>query len=82
MTAAGLTKTMAPRTKDTIQEYPLPKQHADVREFYRNVIRACHGEEIQLVKQEELLRVMKLMEAVFESAEQNKVITDFEERCK
>ena len=81
-TAAGLTKTMAPRTADTIQEYPLPKQNADVREFYRNVIRACYGEEAQLVKHEELLRVMKLMEAVFESAEQSKVITDFEERCK
>ena len=36
----------------------------------------------QLIKHVELLRVMKLMEAVFESAEQNKVITDFEERCK
>lgn len=82
VTAAGLTKTMAPRTKDTIQEYSLPRQHADVLEFYRNVVRACHGEEIQLVKHDELLRVMKLMEAVFESAQQNKVITDFEERCK
>lgn len=82
VTAAGLTKTMAPRTAETIREYPLPKQDADVREFYRNVIRACHGEETQLVRHDELLRVMKLMEAVFESAEQNKVITDFEERCK
>lgn len=82
VTAAGLTKTMAPRTKDTIQEYPLPKQHADVREFYRNVVKACHGEEVQLVKHGELLRVMKLMEAIFESAQLNKVITDFEERCK
>ncbi len=81
VTAAGLTKTMAPRTKETIQEYPLPCQKADVRDFYRNVIRAAHGEEAQLIKHEELMRVMKLMEAVFESAEQNKVITDFEERC-
>ena len=82
VTAAGLTKTMAPRTKDTIHEYPLPKQRADVREFYRNVVKACHGEEMQLVKHGEMLRVMKLMEAVFESAQLNKVITDFEERCK
>ena len=82
VTAAGLTKTMAPRTAETIREYPLPKQDADVREFYCNVIRACHGDETQLVKHNEVLRVMKLMEAVFESAEKNKVITDFEERCK
>ena len=82
VTAAGLTKTMAPRTNETIKEYPLPKQIADVRDFYRNVIKAIAGEEEQLIKHEELMRVMKLMEAIFESAEQNKVITDFEERCK
>ena len=82
VTAAGLTKTMAPRTSETIKEYPLPKQKADVREFYRNVIKAIAGEEEQLIKHAELMRVMKLMEAVFESGEQNKVITDFEERCK
>ena len=82
VTAAGLTKTMAPRTAETIQEYPLPKQHADVKDFYRNVIQACKREEEQLIKHEELMRVMKLMEAVFESAEKNVVITDFEERCK
>ena len=82
VTAAGLTKTMAPRTNETIKEYPLPKQTADVRDFYRNVIKAISGEEEQLIKHEELMRVMKLMEAIFESGEQNKVITDFEERCK
>ena len=81
VTAAGLTKTMAPRTNETIQEYPLPKQTADVRDFYRNVAKAIHGEEPQLIKHDELMRVMKLMEAIFESAEENKVITDFEERA-
>ena len=80
VTAAGLTKTMAPRTAETIQEYSLPKQKADIKDFYRNVVKACNGEEEQLVKHEELMRVMKLMEAVFESAEKNVVITDFEER--
>lgn len=80
VTAAGLTKTMAPRTKETIAEYPLPKQTADVRDFYRNVAKAIRGEEPQLIKHHELMRVMKLMEAIFESAEQNKVITDFEAR--
>ena len=78
VTAAGLTKTMAPRTKETIQEYPLPRQDTDVREFYQNVMKAIAGEEEQLVKHHEVMRVMKLMEAVFESAEQNKVITEFD----
>ena len=80
VTAAGLTKTMAPRTNETIQEYPLPKQTADIRDYYRNISKAIRGEEEQLIKHHELMRVMKLMEAIFESAEQNKVITDFEER--
>ena len=80
VTAAGLTKTMAPRTNETIQEYPLPKQTADVREFYRNVAKAIHGQEPQLITHSQLLRVMKLMEAIFESAAENKVITDFEQR--
>ena len=82
VTAAGLTKTMAPRTKDTIEEYPLPRQQTDVRDFYRNVIKAIHGEESQIVTHKQLMRVMKLMEAVFESAEKNVVIKDFEERCE
>ncbi len=80
VTAAGLTKTMAPRTNETIREYPLPKQTADIRDYYRNICKAIRGEEEQLIKHHELMRVMKLMEAIFESAEQNKVITDFEER--
>ena len=82
VTAAGLTKTMAPRTKDTIEEYPLPRQETDVRDFYRNVIKAIYGEEPQIVTHKQLMRVMKLMEAVFESAEKNVVIKDFEKRCE
>ncbi len=82
VTAAGLTKTMAPRTSETIKEYPLPKQQSDIREFYQNVMAAIAGEEEQLIKHNELMRVMKLMEAIFESAEKNVVITDFEERYK
>lgn len=76
----GVTKTMAPRTDDTIKCYPLPIQTGDFFEFYKNVAAAIHGEETQLITHEELMRVMKLMEAIFESAETCKVITDFEER--
>lgn len=81
-TAAGLTKTMAPRTPETIREYPLPVQSADIREFYKNFVRSIRGEDTQIVKHHELMRCMKLMEAVFESANENKVITDFEQRCQ
>lgn len=80
VTAAGVTKTMAPRTSETIQEYPLPRVPCDVKDFYRNVIRHIYGKEEILVKHEQIMRVMKLMEAIFESAEKNVVITDFEDR--
>lgn len=74
VTAAGLTKTMAPRTDETIQEYPLPRVKSDVREFYRNVSASMAGEQTQLVTQDQLLRVMTLMETIFTSAEQNQLI--------
>lgn len=79
---AGLTKTMAPRTSETIHDYPLPSVSCNLKEFYLNICQAIHGETDQLIKHEELMRVMVLMEALFESAKENIVITDFEERCK
>ncbi len=74
VTAAGLTKTMAPRTSETIRRYELPRVDADVRDFYRNVIGAIHGECKQLVTHEQMMRVMRLMEALFRSAKENQVI--------
>lgn len=74
VTAAGLTKTMAPRTDETVKKYPLPEVHADIRDFYRNV-RACIHEGAQLlVRPEEVMEVMHIMEAIFRSAEQNCVV--------
>ena len=74
VTAAGLTKTMAPRTEETIQTYPLPKVESDVRDFYRNVVAAIEGKAEQLVKHAEMMRVMRLMEALFRSAETHEVV--------
>lgn len=74
----GVTKTMAPRTDDTIQTYPLPLQTRDIKEFYANVAASVRGQESPLITHAELMRVMRLMEAIMESAAQNKVITDFE----
>ena len=73
-TAAGLTKTMAPRTPETIQEYPLPEIESDVRDFYRNLIKAIAGEQEQLVKHDQVMRVMRLMEAIKLSSDTNSVI--------
>lgn len=74
-TAAGLTKTMAPRRDDSIFTEDLPKVKSDIRDFYRNVMGVIRGEETPNVKLPEVKRVMRLMEAVFESASQGQAIT-------
>jgi predicted dehydrogenase len=73
-TAAGLTKTMAPRREDTISTEELSIVKSDVRDFYRNVIKVIKKEEEPKVKLPEVMRVMKLMEAVFESAAKHEVV--------
>lgn len=73
-TSAGLTKTMAPRTDETIKTEDLPKVTADIRDFYRNVMDTINGKADILIKHNELMRVMLLMEAAFKSSETNSVI--------
>lgn len=76
-TAAGLTKTMAPRREDTIRVEELPRVPGDIADFHRNVAAVLLREEEPAVKLPEVKRVMRLMETVFESAEKNHVM-DFE----
>lgn len=73
-TAAGLTKTMAPRTEETIKSEALPIVHADVHDYYRNVMNAISGKEDILVKNEEVLRVLRLMEAIRKSADTGQAV--------
>ena len=69
VTAAGLTKTMAPRDEKTITESFIPRPASDVHDFYRNVCLAVDGKAEQIVKHAQLMRVMKIMEAAFRSDE-------------
>lgn len=66
-TAAGLTKTMAPRTEETVKTWEEERPTSDVHDFYRNVCRAIDGKEPQLITHDEVMRVMRVMEAAFES---------------
>lgn len=75
-TSAGMTKTMAPRTDDTIATFPIPRVPSDERDYYRNVAKAIRGEEKQLITHDQLRRTMKLMEAVFRSGETGEVIKE------
>ncbi|MBO5898963.1 MAG: Gfo/Idh/MocA family oxidoreductase [Clostridia bacterium] len=67
VTAAGLTKTMAPRDEKTTFESEIERPESDVHNFYRNFVCAMNGEAKQLVTHNQVMRVMKIMEAAFES---------------
>lgn len=73
-TAAGLTKTMAPRTDETITRSPLPDIKSDIHDFYRNVTDTIAGRASSLIKHDELMRCMKLMEAAFKSDEIGQIV--------
>lgn len=74
ITAAGLTKTMAPRRDDSIFTEELPKVTSDVREFYINVMAVLEGREKSRIQLPEVMRVMKLMEAIHQSAETGEIV--------
>lgn len=76
-TAAGITKTMAPRDEVTLKTYEAERPVSDVHDFYRNFVKAIDGEEKQLITHEEVRRVLSVMEACFKSAETGAPV-DFE----
>ena len=73
-TAAGITKTMAPRDELTIDSYEIERPVSDVHDFYRNYVAAINGECDQLIKNCEVRRVLLVMEAAFKSAELGQAI--------
>ena len=73
-TAAGITKTMAPRDEITLDSYELERPVSDVHNFYRNLVKAIDGEEEQIVKLCQVRRVLKVMEACFISGESGQAI--------
>lgn len=76
-TAAGITKTMAPRTDDSVRREPLPQIDPDFDAYYKNIVGVLKGEEKPIVTHAHLFRSMALMEAIFKSAREN-IIVDFE----
>lgn len=74
VTAAGITKTMAPRLPEEIIEEDRELPKSDVYDFYRNVVGAIDGECEQAITHKEIRRVLQVIEAVFASAENNEVI--------
>jgi len=66
-TAAGPTRTMAPRPAHTTQILNLPEIETDWSDYYKNIIGALNGEQELIVKPEQCLRVMKLIDTIFET---------------
>ena len=78
VTAAGLTKTMAPRREDTIETLEIPDLWPDIGEYYRNITAVLEGRESAIVTPTQMLRVMRLIDTVFEAARVGQVLP-FEE---
>ncbi len=74
----GLTKTMAPRTEETIKKYPLPyvktASFSEESRLYNNLCDALEGKAEQFVTHDQQRRLIKVVEAMFESAEKNEVV--------
>ena len=66
-TEGGPTKTMAPRPKDSLTELELPQVKTDVVDFARNFLDAVEGKAPQLVTHDQMLRVMRVIDAAFKS---------------
>ncbi len=71
---AGLTKTMAPRNEETLTVEKVPRISVDYNEFYDNVFDTIEGHGHQIVKNHEVMAVMKLMEDAVRSSETGEVI--------
>lgn len=70
----GITKTMAPRTDDTIDTFELPEKRGDWTQYYDNIYDVIRNNAQQIVTHRQMRRSMKLMEAVFLSHEKNEVV--------
>lgn len=68
-TEAGPTRTMAPRPKHTTVELPLPEVKADWTEYYQNITDVLDNGAELIVRPEQALRVMKVIDALFASQE-------------
>ncbi len=68
-TAAGLTKTMAPRDEVTTDTYSIPRPASDVHDYYRHFIKAIREGVEQDVTYDQMRTDLQIILAAFQSAE-------------
>lgn len=73
-TEAGPTRTMAPRPAQTTKEIPLPTVESDWSDYYNNIIDVLDNAAELIVKPEQALRVMKVIDLIFKVNETNQTI--------
>lgn len=66
-TEAGPTRTMAPRPAYTTKELPLPEVTTDWSEYYKNIAGVLDGTAELIVRPEQALRVMNVIDLLFAS---------------
>lgn len=70
----GITKTMAPRTDETIHDEPLEKIHGKWEQYYDNIYDVIRNGAAQTVTHRQMRRCLKLIEAIFTSAATDSVV--------
>lgn len=74
-TEAGPTRTMAPRPAHTTQILSLPDERPDWSDYYHNIAAVLDGKEELIVRPEQCLRVMKVIDAVFASQKDGGIVS-------
>ena len=75
LTASGITKTMAPRSQASVDEYTVDQPKSDVHDFYRNLCLAIDGKAEKLIRDEQVRRVLQVIDAAFLSAKEHRPVT-------
>lgn len=70
----GITKTMAPRTDETIHDEPLLLARGRWEEYYDNIYDVLVNGAPQTVTHRQMRRCLKLIEAIFTSAAEQRVV--------
>ncbi len=74
MTAAGPTRSFGPPAPGVLVEEPLPEVHVSHEMYWQNYLGVLRGEEEQMIKPEQVRRVLSLMDAIRESGRTNEAI--------
>ncbi len=73
-TAAGLTKTMAPRDSITVDTYTIPRPQSDVHDYYRNIAATLDGKATQLVTHDQMRTDLRVILCALRSAETGETV--------